>query len=312
METAERSAAEALLLCVGMQQPRIQPFSSLGHSEHTQRATGAVSKNLAPLLHATAANYAPVPIYSSHSGQSNSSTSRSPPNYPHTPSEPTSYSSGASGQPKKRGRSAEGNSLDHDTVDEPDEDAEDSTKPLKNTKRAAQNRAAQRAFRERKEQYVRDLERKSTLLDETLADKRALSSQVSELQLELASMKTSSFHASTSAPPSYPLPSLSHSHRPFNNPDSFGVGSLSHLQQNNAVPKFAAEFERRASEWAEERADLVRSVEQERRRYITERETNKIERDSHQLTKGMLEESRRECQVGRAEFVTAFSAVQKA
>ncbi|KAG0142980.1 hypothetical protein CROQUDRAFT_96902 [Cronartium quercuum f. sp. fusiforme G11] len=40
------------------------------------------------------------------------------------------------------------------------------TRPLKNTKRAAQNRAAQRAFRERKDKYVRDLENKSNKLDD--------------------------------------------------------------------------------------------------------------------------------------------------
>ncbi|KAI8458962.1 hypothetical protein BY996DRAFT_6410517 [Phakopsora pachyrhizi] len=47
-----------------------------------------------------------------------------------------------------------------------DEDRGLSSRPLKNTKRAAQNRAAQRAFRERKDRYVRELEARSVQFDE--------------------------------------------------------------------------------------------------------------------------------------------------
>ncbi|KAA1116116.1 hypothetical protein PGT21_001444 [Puccinia graminis f. sp. tritici] len=47
-----------------------------------------------------------------------------------------------------------------------DEDRSLCSRPLKNTKRAAQNRAAQRAFRERKDRYVRELEARSVQLEE--------------------------------------------------------------------------------------------------------------------------------------------------
>ncbi|PLW37315.1 hypothetical protein PCANC_15433 [Puccinia coronata f. sp. avenae] len=50
-----------------------------------------------------------------------------------------------------------------------DEDRSLCTRPLKNTKRAAQNRAAQRAFRERKDRYVRELEARSVQFEEYLA-----------------------------------------------------------------------------------------------------------------------------------------------
>ncbi|KNZ63192.1 hypothetical protein VP01_1175g4 [Puccinia sorghi] len=49
-----------------------------------------------------------------------------------------------------------------------DEDRSLYTRPLKNTKRAAQNRAAQRAFRERKDRYVRELEARSAQFEEYL------------------------------------------------------------------------------------------------------------------------------------------------
>ena len=47
-----------------------------------------------------------------------------------------------------------------------EEDRSLCSRPLKNTKRAAQNRAAQRAFRERKDRYVRELEARSVQLEE--------------------------------------------------------------------------------------------------------------------------------------------------
>ncbi|CAO3617915.1 unnamed protein product [Mucor hiemalis] len=50
------------------------------------------------------------------------------------------------------------------------------------SKRAAQNRAAQRAFRQRKERYVKDLEKKSKLMDEWKLEMEQLRKQNKELQ----------------------------------------------------------------------------------------------------------------------------------
>ncbi|KAL8280636.1 hypothetical protein RQP46_006959 [Phenoliferia psychrophenolica] len=61
----------------------------------------------------------------------------------------------------------------------------DAAKPLKDTKRAAQNRAAQRAFRERKEQHVKDLEQKASLVDTTLARCTTLEASIASLTTSL-------------------------------------------------------------------------------------------------------------------------------
>ncbi|GAN03341.1 conserved hypothetical protein [Mucor ambiguus] len=50
------------------------------------------------------------------------------------------------------------------------------------SKRAAQNRAAQRAFRQRKERYVKDLEKKAKLMDEWKAEMDLLRQQNKELR----------------------------------------------------------------------------------------------------------------------------------
>lgn len=52
---------------------------------------------------------------------------------------------------------------------------------VKNTKRAAQNRAAQQAFRQRKEQYVKDLESKATLIEATQAKLEAAEAREQDL-----------------------------------------------------------------------------------------------------------------------------------
>ena len=64
-----------------------------------------------------------------------------------------------------------------------------SGKPLRNTKRAAQNRNAQRAFRQRREKYVKDLECKARDYNRLLAEletykneNRLLKSQLAQLQ----------------------------------------------------------------------------------------------------------------------------------
>ncbi|GAA5920376.1 hypothetical protein JCM1841_005598 [Sporobolomyces salmonicolor] len=71
-------------------------------------------------------------------------------------------------------------------VEGTDEGAEGSggkaKKELKQTKRAAQNRAAQRAFRERKEQHIRDLECRAAQLPPLLSELDALRARVDELE----------------------------------------------------------------------------------------------------------------------------------
>ncbi|KAF8976904.1 hypothetical protein BGZ46_007846 [Entomortierella lignicola] len=69
------------------------------------------------------------------------------------------------------------------------------------TKRAAQNRAAQRAFRQRKDLYVRELERKAELLQQAEGRIMQLSARNKELEAALAS-QGSSPSSSASAPSS--------------------------------------------------------------------------------------------------------------
>lgn len=61
-----------------------------------------------------------------------------------------------------------------------------SGKPLRNTKRAAQNRSAQRAFRQRREKYIRDLEFKSRDYDRLLSELEAYKNENSILKSQLA------------------------------------------------------------------------------------------------------------------------------
>ncbi|KAH8926933.1 hypothetical protein BT69DRAFT_1330825 [Atractiella rhizophila] len=60
-------------------------------------------------------------------------------------------------------------------------------RPLKNTKRAAQNRAAQRAFRERREAYVKELERRSQQLDAYSTREAVLVNRIKELETSIIS-----------------------------------------------------------------------------------------------------------------------------
>ena len=55
-------------------------------------------------------------------------------------------------------------------------------RPVIPSKRAAQNRAAQRAFRQRKERYIKDLEKKAKLMDEWKLELDQLRSQNRELR----------------------------------------------------------------------------------------------------------------------------------
>lgn len=50
------------------------------------------------------------------------------------------------------------------------------------SKRAAQNRAAQRAFRQRKERYIKDLEKKAKMMDEWKDELDLLRQQNQELR----------------------------------------------------------------------------------------------------------------------------------
>ncbi|KAI8343969.1 hypothetical protein BC941DRAFT_1953 [Chlamydoabsidia padenii] len=72
------------------------------------------------------------------------------------------------------------------------------------SKRAAQNRAAQKAFRQRKDQYIKDLEKKSKEMDQWLQDRdsvmvenRRLKSLVHELESRIASLTGESMPSST-------------------------------------------------------------------------------------------------------------------
>jgi hypothetical protein len=56
------------------------------------------------------------------------------------------------------------------------------TRQLTNSKRAAQNRAAQRAFRQRKDRYIKDLEAKAKELEATKKQVEALQKDKADLQ----------------------------------------------------------------------------------------------------------------------------------
>ncbi|CAI4058671.1 hypothetical protein SKDZ_04G4630 [Saccharomyces kudriavzevii ZP591] len=67
------------------------------------------------------------------------------------------------------------NSADSNNVSEPPverniQQVGGSGKALRNTRRAAQNRTAQKAFRQRKEKYIKNLEQKSKIFDDLLAE----------------------------------------------------------------------------------------------------------------------------------------------
>lgn len=51
-------------------------------------------------------------------------------------------------------------------------------KPLRNTKRAAQNRSAQKAFRQRREKYIKALEEKARLYDDLLRENMELKARL--------------------------------------------------------------------------------------------------------------------------------------
>lgn len=250
---------------------------------------------------------------------------------------------------KKRGKSAEDDSL----AEEGEEQNEDGSKPLKNTsaplfrsildaqtdlsdraERAAQNRAAQRAFRERKEQYVGNLEKKSQLLDETLKDmeakttlldaalsrERSLEAQVAQLQHLLDSrhsdpaemqqhLDSRQSHANAPRPPSFSGPSSS---RPSSS--SYPSQSL-HGDRTQLSP----------SAWEQREADIYsqrKTWEMERHNYQEEQRMSEgvhralaSEREEHSRgmreregLRGMLEESRRENAIIRTELATALQA----
>ncbi|KAG0327462.1 hypothetical protein BG004_002763 [Podila humilis] len=60
------------------------------------------------------------------------------------------------------------------------------------TKRAAQNRKSQRAFRQRKDQYVRELERKASLLPAAENKVAALTAWVEQLEAAMAAAEAES------------------------------------------------------------------------------------------------------------------------
>ncbi|EJS41743.1 cin5p [Saccharomyces arboricola H-6] len=58
-------------------------------------------------------------------------------------------------------------------------------KPLRNTKRAAQNRSAQKAFRQRREKYIKNLEEKSKVFDRLVKENNELKKKIESLQSKL-------------------------------------------------------------------------------------------------------------------------------
>lgn len=73
-----------------------------------------------------------------------------------------------------------------------DDDRNISSRPLKNTKRAAQNRAAQRAFRERKDRYVRELEARSAQFEDYIVQYGLLDERERLIEAREAALKSSS------------------------------------------------------------------------------------------------------------------------
>lgn len=64
-----------------------------------------------------------------------------------------------------------------------------SGKSLRNTKRAAQNRNAQKAFRQRKERYIKDLEAKAKNFDQILIENKSLKLEIFELRKIIQSIQ---------------------------------------------------------------------------------------------------------------------------
>lgn len=64
-----------------------------------------------------------------------------------------------------------------------------SGKVLRDTKRAAQNRCAQKAFRIRREKYIRNLEAKSTEFDKMVGENSNLKIKIKELEKKLQELK---------------------------------------------------------------------------------------------------------------------------
>ncbi|WAQ92944.1 hypothetical protein PtA15_17A426 [Puccinia triticina] len=78
-----------------------------------------------------------------------------------------------------------------------DEERSICSRALKNTKRAAQNRAAQRAFRERKDRYVRELEARSVQLEEYLARIGLLEERERDIAAREAELKNATPQSAT-------------------------------------------------------------------------------------------------------------------
>lgn len=101
------------------------------------------------------------------------------------------------------------------------------------TKRAAQNRAAQRAFRQRKDLYVRELERKAELLQQAEGKILRLTARNRELEVALAANNPSS--SSSLSPQESPI----HSHASLTTGLVCAAGSSSeqdHQQQQQQQP----------------------------------------------------------------------------
>ncbi|KAF9951168.1 hypothetical protein BGZ72_007247 [Mortierella alpina] len=115
------------------------------------------------------------------------------------------------------------------------------------TKRAAQNRAAQRAFRQRKDLYVRELERKADLLQQAESKIARLSARNRELE-ELVFQAQQYRQGITPSPMVSPLP---HHHQHAHNQDSPITGGSLDRGDRERGRESDREWEReREREWA--------------------------------------------------------------
>ncbi|KAG0365655.1 hypothetical protein BGZ54_006341 [Gamsiella multidivaricata] len=111
------------------------------------------------------------------------------------------------------------------------------------SKRAAQNRAAQRAFRQRKDLYVRELERKAELLQVAESQLITLAARNRELEAMFAAQQQKQHHMSSS-----PLPSPLPQHDPHGSGPTGTTGPMGR----------GSEWDRER-EWARERAPFENS-----------------------------------------------------
>lgn len=95
-------------------------------------------------------------------------------------------------------------------MSEDDQDGNQSRRPLSTTRRAAQNRSAQKAFRQRKERYIKDLETQAAevkglkqTIDELRTENLRLRDYTIALQSRIIELGSDSFNQHSDSNPSY-------------------------------------------------------------------------------------------------------------